>query len=133
MKKVFALVTLAFVAACGSDSPTGPRADITGTYTLRSVNGVNVPAVVVQVPDYSYSITGGRIVLNADLTCSAQLSWSETESGTTTTGTESDTCTYRQNGDALTFRWSDSSEDSASLISGTISLTTEGTVLIFRK
>src|SRR4051794_37517703 len=68
-----ALLAVALVA-CGGDKATGPNASITGNYTLRTVNGTNVPAVVFQNAQEKDELTGGNINLNADHTWSGSLS-----------------------------------------------------------
>lgn len=72
----FILTLTATLAACGgggSDaSPTQPDSDpgAPGTYELRTVNGLNVPAVIVdEVLDGTTlkgEITSGRIVIRSD-------------------------------------------------------------------
>ena len=62
MKKLLAflvLVPLLSVAACGDDT-VGPSS-IHGTYTLKSVDAVPLPA-----PYESFTATGGRTTLNSD-------------------------------------------------------------------
>lgn len=41
MRRLVGSALLVMLAACGGDS-TGPNADVTGNYTLRTVNGANV-------------------------------------------------------------------------------------------
>ena len=63
-----ALVALvATLAACGSDkkSTTGPS-DVTGTYSLATIDGNTLPFTVPNVPDHTIIIQSGSIVLNSD-------------------------------------------------------------------
>ena len=47
MAASLAVVLAAFALACGGgDKATGPDTSIAGNYTLRTVNGANLPAVV---------------------------------------------------------------------------------------
>jgi len=47
MRKLVLSAVLAVLVACGGDA-TGPNASLYGNYTLRTVDGNNVPAVVYQ-------------------------------------------------------------------------------------
>lgn len=63
-----ALVALvATLAACGSDkkSTTGPT-DVTGTYSLVTIDGNTLPYTVPNNPHNTIVITSGTIVLNSD-------------------------------------------------------------------
>jgi hypothetical protein len=62
------------LVACGGDKATGPNTSVTGNYTLRTVNGINVPAVVFQNATEKDELTAGNINLNADKTWSGSLS-----------------------------------------------------------
>ena len=124
-----AVVCLAF-AACGDS--TGPES-VAGRYALVSVNGTPLPFVLVQVLENKFEITAGHIQLNSDGTCSAAVTFRTTEDGVVTTDTEADTCTWTQNNTAIVFTFPDGSTDAGSLIDGTISVTTDGVVLVYRK
>ena len=73
MRRLIGSALLVMLAACGGDS-TGPNGDVTGNYTLRTVNGANVPAVVFQDSQEKDELTGGSINLNSDKTWSGTLS-----------------------------------------------------------
>lgn len=45
MRKLLVLLLVAGAAACSVDTPTGPLVDISGTYTLQSMNGSPLPFV----------------------------------------------------------------------------------------
>jgi hypothetical protein len=68
----------AVVVACGGDA-TGPNASITGNYTLRTVNGANVPAVIYQDVDEKDELTGGNIDLSSNNSWTGNLSAKSTD------------------------------------------------------
>lgn len=74
MRWVLGSALLAMLVACGGDKATGPNTSVTGNYTLRTVNGINVPAVVFQNATEKDELTAGNINLNADKTWSGSLS-----------------------------------------------------------
>ena len=73
MRKLVLSALLAVLVACGGDA-TGPNASLYGNYTLRTVDGNNVPAVVYQDTLEKDELTAGNINLNSDLTWSGSLS-----------------------------------------------------------
>ena len=62
---------VATVAACGSDSTngTGPM-DVSGTYSLTTVNGSALPFTIPNTPDHTVVITSATGTLGADHTYS---------------------------------------------------------------
>ena len=67
---LLALGALTFLGTgCGDDDPSGPRG-VTGSYTLRTVNGQNVPATVYEGSDLGFQlkveVLSGRITLNSN-------------------------------------------------------------------
>jgi hypothetical protein len=75
MRPVLLVSALAlFAVGCKSDS-TAPKVPEAGTYTLLSVNGVNVPAVTADNAVLKTEILSGTLVINADGT------FSETRAG----------------------------------------------------
>lgn len=84
MRNISMMIAAALLVAC-SDS-TAP-AVINGTYTLRTLRGDPLPAVVREGTNYAFKITAGSITLNGDLTFSDSYSFWEYNAGTVTTGT----------------------------------------------
>ncbi len=72
-----------------SFSPSG----VSGAYTLRSVNGRNIPfseTVTLGGLTLTVEITSGTLRLNSDATWSMSVTTSRTEGGTTVTDTETE-------------------------------------------
>ena len=76
-----------------------------GTFTLVSVNGNALPAIVVSTPSPPLTITAlsGQIVINANNTFSSAVALQQNVSGTITTSTRSCTGTWSSNGTTITF------------------------------
>ncbi len=136
IRKVF-LAFLAFgLVACGDS--TGPESDF-GIYTLQTVNGEGLPAVVEEIgTTFLKEITAGSITLNEDLTCSFSLSERETEDGDVTTRTETletDECTYTIDNGVLTLTVKEEGDATLSIIGSAITLIDPdtGDVYIFEK
>ena len=104
MRKLIGSILLAMVVACGGDKATGPNASITGNYTLRTVNGNAVPAVVFQNTTEKDELTAGNINLNADRTWSGALSLRSTNltNGATATLSVPANGTYTNNNGSIT-------------------------------
>jgi hypothetical protein len=89
------------VAAC-SDSPTAPSASLEGSYSLRTVNGANVPVTLATMGADRVDITGGTLTLNNNGTFSGQLAFRFVFSGATTNQSESSSGTWTASGNTVT-------------------------------
>lgn len=98
--RAIAGLLVAFTAAC-SDS-TGPEASVTGTYTLRSINGANVPVVVYQEGTYREEVQSGSITINSNNTFSATHTIRFVDGTDSMTATQTCTGTYSRNGSSMT-------------------------------
>ena len=68
-KIVAGVAAAALIAACGSDSTTGPTSNSSGpvgSYTVATVNGKVPPATIFSEGTYSFDVTGGSIKLTSD-------------------------------------------------------------------
>ena len=116
--------------ACGDS--TGPGA-IAGNYTLRTIDGQDLPAVILQVLNDKVEVTAGSLRINSDLTFSSSLTAAATTSGTTTSATDTQTGTYTLNGTAITLRFQDASTSTGSITGNTLTVIDEGLSLVYRK
>ena len=125
MRKLIGSILLAMVVACGGDKATGPNASITGNYTLRTVNGNALPAVVFQNTTEKEELTAGNINLNADRTWSGSLSLRSTNltNGATATLSLPANGTYTNNNGSLTLTdASDNSQLTGTVGGGTLTI-----------
>src|SRR5690242_13077725 len=77
MRRFLVLLVVAAAASCGGDSSTSTNVSVSGTYTLRSVNGLQLPFIVAQNDSAKFEILSDAFTLADDR------SW--TESGTSRT------------------------------------------------
>jgi uncharacterized lipoprotein NlpE involved in copper resistance len=120
----------------GCDSSTDPAEDITGTYTLRTVDGVAVPVVVWEDAEWKEEVVSGSVRLNSGDTCVITMSWRSTDKATDEVHSEvsTDACTYSVSGNTVVFH-EQGEADVVGVISGdtlTVDLDVEG-VWVFRK
>jgi hypothetical protein len=62
------------LAGCGGDGPNALDMSHVGDYTLTSVNGDPLPAVVIDEPGFNVQVTDGGLTLNANNTFVESLS-----------------------------------------------------------
>ena len=141
LRRTFATALLGLLlAACGGDKSSGPSGHA-GTYTLRTVNGSNVPftmvSIVVGGSVYKLEVLSGSITLNADGTFSQTATFRETDGTDVTTESYPTSGTYTLSGTALTLNSSDGESLGGSLSGGAITFveSDEGQTLtvVFRK
>ena len=104
---LFAIALGTVLAACGGDSSTGHSEAVNGTFTLRTVNGSNLPFTLLEFPDYKLEITSDVLTLRPDGTFSDVATFRETDAGTVTTPVVPTTGTYTRSGNTITMRDSD--------------------------
>lgn len=136
-RKTLATLLLATISlmACGGDSATGPgSASIAGSYTLRTVNGSNLPYTILQVGADKIELINETITVAEGGTFTQQGTVRFTENGVVTNETYADAGTYTRNGTAVTFRFnSDGSIGTGTVDNGTITVGYEGYSYVYRK
>lgn len=134
MRKLLSLIVLmlVFLGACG-DSGTGPEDSTSGTYALETVNGNRVPYTILQFGNDKIEVVAGSITINADNTFSWRVTLRTTEGGRVTTEEDRYTGTYTRNNNAFSFTDNEGDAYAASVQGGTLTMTVEGLVLVFRK
>jgi hypothetical protein len=111
LRNLAAAFTLATAAiACGGDDSTGPSTSIAGTYTLRTVNGGNLPYTLIQIGQDKLEIIAGAISLNADNTFSDRITIRTTEGGIPDEEEFIAVGTYTVNGNTVTLTESGSGD-----------------------
>jgi hypothetical protein len=107
---------LGAVACSGGDSSTGPRnnndnANPAGTYALFQVDGKNIPKQIFRgrmtfpsgatYDDFTFTITGGEIILQDDGEVHAAIDYRATGGGNDVSGTIANDGTYEIDGDQI--------------------------------
>lgn len=134
MRKLLAavLLLLASVAVTACSDSTGPES-AEGTYTLATVNGSSLPAVVFQVGSDKLEVVAGTLTLSSNSSFTGSLTIRETFQGTTNTETESGTGTYTRSGNTITFNSGDDETATGTLSGNTLTISDEGLTLVYRK
>jgi len=133
MRKSIGLLIALLGLACGSDKMVGPES-VAGNYSLKTVNGLALPFVVIQSGRESLEVTSGALSVNGDNSYVLTFDLRETQDATVTIETTTEEGTYHRSGNALSFHPNDDSGDwSAAYASGTLTMTTDGVTLTFRK
>lgn len=123
MRRFLGSALLATLVACGGDS-TGPKS-VAGNYTLRTVNGASVPAVVYQDAQEKDEITAGNINLSSSNTWTGLLTVRATDvaSGQTLTFNSPANGTFTTSGGSITLTdAADGSQLTGSVGGGTLSI-----------
>ena len=117
MRRTLAGLLLIAAIACGSDSSTSePDVQMTGTWSLQSVNGGALPYLVQTTPS--------KIELLSDVFVMATGGFVETSIVRTTTGTSitldtaRDVGTYTVKGSATTFMWASDGSSAVVAVTG---------------
>jgi hypothetical protein len=117
----FAAFLVIAVAACGSDTPTGPDAEVPtpiGSYGLSSVNGKSVPVTMFTDTAFTEVVASASLALTADGKYLFAVTTNETVAGYLSVYVDSMSGTWTQQGTstAITFT---SSEASVPVVNGT--------------
>jgi hypothetical protein len=126
-----ALMTVAlFSTACISETTVAPisNADLAGSYTLRTVNGGGLPAVIQTAigTQPKVEILSDSITVRVDGTWSGVESFRITAGATVDTQTVSSGGTYAVNGSLVTFRDSSDGSVFTASVSGNAFLLSDG-------
>ena len=131
-RKAILISCIIVATACGSVEPFAPE-DFAGTYTLLTVDGKQVPTLVVDDgPTYSLEITGGSLVLNLNRSCTSTIFVKETVDGQVTSDQQTAACTYipKDGGLELGFPLQHALVP-ATVVGSTITYTDAGSVWVF--
>ena len=93
------VTTVAIATACGSDSPTGPK-NVSGTYVLKTINGLPLPFIVTNPRDHAIVINSVTATLDSSGTYA--VAGTGTQDGHAST-VITDAGTYSQSGATLHF------------------------------
>lgn len=101
MKKLAMLLLVAAVA-CGGGS-TEPTTTVSGTFTLRTINGLPLPQSIYSSPDASLSISSGTLTLGSDRTYTLVEHEHVVVSGSATDDDYTESGTFTVSGNSLDF------------------------------
>ena len=124
-------VLLLVGAACGGDGATGPHEDIAGSYTLRTINGQNLPYTTLSSGVNKAEVLSSSLSLNADGTFGEERSVRRTHSGVSITEPEMKFGTYTSTNSAVTFRATTGAQVSGTRGGGSITFVEEGFTFVY--
>ncbi|MEO7458007.1 MAG: hypothetical protein ABIY52_17250 [Gemmatimonadaceae bacterium] len=131
MRKILMVLALAGFAACG-DSGTG-LVSVEGTYTLRSINGTNLPYIVLQSGTQKIEVVDDVISLATNGTYTEVGHTRTTLNGQVTTDTGTDNGSYTTAGTSITLRSSDGSSTIGTINGGTLTVVDQGLSAVFTR
>jgi hypothetical protein len=138
MRRLMTVLAAAIVlplTACGDDSsPTEEAAAVSGTYTLRTINGEDLPVTIDQVGDDFAEVIHGSVTFHADSLFTDSVTFRYTIEGEVTVEEDAISGTYEQNGSAVVLTPSDDSGTYSMSVSGnTLTQTFAQFALVYRK
>jgi hypothetical protein len=131
MFRKLTMIALAVLLAACSDG-TAAKVDITGTYTLRTFNGIAVPTGT-QVDSTFTEIVSGSITLKEDDTFSASFVDRFTTDGEVTTETTPEVGTYTFSGTTIVLTATGGHPTAGTVVDGTMTLAGEDGSYMFKK
>ena len=135
MRRTPRWLLLAFVMigfACGGDS-TGPNDSVAGTYSLRTVNGANLPYIVLQVGADKLELTADVLTLTDGGSFTQITTFRVTENGQVTTSTVADAGSYTRNGTAISATFNSGGTATGTISGGTITVALDGFSYVYRE
>ena len=131
-RPALAAALLLVAAACGSDTGTGPDdGSITGSYTLRTINGQNLPYTTLSSGLNKAEVLSSSLSLNADGTFREERSMRRTHAGVAITEAEPKFGTYTSTGSGVTFKATDGAQASGTRGSGSITFVEGGFTFVY--
>jgi hypothetical protein len=106
MRRLISIVMLGALVACGGgDKATGPGESMSGDFTLRTLNGSNLPGLLFQDATGKLEVIAGNLNFNTDRTWSGAVTVRFTSiGGGASTQTAPRNGTYQLNGSAIVVR-----------------------------
>ena len=133
MRRVMLGLIVACSVACFDDSIVGSPT-VTGTYTLRTINGSPLPYVLAQTSTSKTEVLDRAITLHKGSTYASSGHLRVTENGQTTTISTPATGTYSLFGNSISFRSNAGGGDAVAIIDGNrMTFIEAGMTSVFRK
>jgi hypothetical protein len=127
-----AVLFLCGVALSACDS-TGPGDSPEGTYVLSTIDGAPLPFLLAQSGDDKVELSAGHITLNADASCIGGQTTLFTEGGAVTSEVLLDPCTWTRTEASIFFEWPEGFNNVGVWIENSLTLTSQGVPLVFRR
>ena len=118
-------------AACGNTGTEPEKDSITGSYTLRTINGQNLPYTTLSVGVNRAEVLSSSLSLNTDGTFREERSVRRTHSGVSITEAEMKFGTYTSTSSGVTFRTTTGAQVSGTRGGGSITFVEEGFTFVY--
>ena len=118
---------------CGGGDSTGPDDSVAGTYSLRTVNGSNLPFIVLQVGADKLELTADVLTLTDAGSFTQITTFRVTEGGQVTTSTVADAGSYTRTGTAISATFNSGGTATGTISGGTITVAQDGFSYVYRK
>lgn len=120
------------LAACG-DGGTGPNDSVAGVYSLRTVNGANLPYIIAHTGQDKVELTADVLTLVEAGSFTEITTYRTTINGQATVDTEPDAGSFTRSGTAISFAFNSGSSGTGTIGGGTITVAVSGLSLVYRK
>ena len=128
----FALASLAVLSSCNAiDAIANGRA--TGTYELRSVNGISPPALIYREPGYTEEVLSATFSLESDRSYTDAAIIRQTTNGRSTTTTASSYGYYDEYNGNITFREAGGRTYYGTVSSGRLVINDQGLTMTYER
>ena len=136
MRNILLIGITIILAACGSDVVSLPSTptSISGSYQLRTVDGHDLPALVLEVGEYQASLLSGTLTLNANSTYTFEFNVRLDETGNPRTTTVSEAGSWNLTRDSITLAATAGAVARTGTVSGNvITLESSNITMVLRK
>jgi len=116
-------------AGCKQDAKVSADTNPTGTYTLASVDGKQVPCALTH-EGATMTVKSGVFIINGDGTCSSKITFSMPAQGDVSREVKA---AYTRQGTKLTMKWEGAGTTMGNVESNTFTMDNEGMVFAYRK
>ena len=118
---------------CRGDGLGPTEIDVTGAYTLESVNGAALPWRLLSLGPARTEVTAGSLILREGTSCRVALTLLTTEDGVETTVDNSLECEYTYSYGAITVSYPNGSVDTGLVTASAVTLRSDNTIFVFRR
>jgi hypothetical protein len=135
LKIALHLLIVTMLIACGDDDPSGPdTATVAGTYTLRTVNGQDLPFTIINQTGYKLEVLSDEYTLNPNGSFTTVATFRETEGTDVTTSSDTYSGTWQVNGSNVSLTSTVAGIETAAFSGGnTMTFSGNGVSAVYRK
>ena len=133
MRTLFSVGLAVLLAGCDPGSTLPETPDHVGTFVLRTVDGVPVPAVVFEEGTRRVELLSGRVSFGADLTAEDEYTYRITDVDVPRTVTTDDEGTYTVSDRKLLVTWGRGATESYALTDSTVTVFDGDLTLMFHR